>query len=138
MSDLEPRNTSTAPVPADDDNRYKAVQAKLGALARALDDAGGDLESLVRSVQQNSKEALDVAQDIANAELDPAHVELASNVGVALGGASRQVRKLQDTAQETADLTYQTRDTHSKLYAGLDELRSNRRERTPKPGFFER
>ncbi|MET9077888.1 conjugal transfer protein TraB [Streptomyces sp. NPDC004232] len=137
MSDLEPRGTGTA-VPADDDNRYKAVQAKLKALARALDDAGGDLESLVSSVKQNAKEARDVAQDVENADLDPTHVELASNVGAALSGAGQQVRTLQRTAQETADLTHQTRRTHSKLYAGLDDIRSNRRERTPKPGFFER
>ncbi|MER7841819.1 conjugal transfer protein TraB [Streptomyces sp. NPDC096040] len=139
MSDLQPSNTaSPAPVPADDDNRYKAVQAKLGALAAALDGAGSELETLVRSIKGNAQFAEDVAADIANAGLDPTHVDLASNVGVALGGAGQQVHKLQRTAQETADLAYSARTTHSKLYAGLDELRSNRREKTPKPGFFNR
>jgi DNA repair ATPase RecN len=138
MSDIVPRPAAAAPAPADGDNRFKAVQAKLASLARALDDAGLDLEALVRSTKANAGRAEDAARDIANAGLDPRFVELTSNVSVALGGAAVQVRKLQDTAQETADLTHQTRATHSKLYQGLDDLRSNRREKTPKPGFFVR
>jgi len=138
MSDIVPRAASPAPAPADGDNRFKAVQAKLASLGRALDDAGVDLEALVRSTRANAGRAEDAARDIATAGLDPRFVELTSNVSVALGGAAVQVRKLADTAQETADLTHQTRSTHSKLYRGLDELRSNRREKTPKPGFFVR
>ncbi|MFJ5646335.1 conjugal transfer protein TraB [Streptomyces sp. NPDC093223] len=141
MSDLEPRGAhppNSTPVPADDDNRYKAVQEKLGALAHALDGAGGELESLVRSIKENAQFADDVAADIAAAGLDPTHVDLATHVGAALGGAGRQVHKLQRTAQETADLAYNARSTHRRLYEGLDELRSNRREKTPKPGFFDR
>lgn len=137
-SDLAPRPSGAAPAVADGDNRYKAVQAKLDTLGRALDDAGLGLEELVRSVRKNAKRAEDAARDVANAELDPKFVELTSNVGVALGGAGVQVKKLHDTAQETADLTYETKATHSKLYGALDDLRSNRRERTPKPGFFNR
>jgi hypothetical protein len=138
MSELVPRAAAGAPAPVDGDNRYKAVQAKLAALARALDDAGQDLEALVRSTKANAKRAEDAARDIANAGLDPRFVELTSNVSVALGGAAVQVRKLQDTATETADLTHQARATHSKLYGALDDIRSNRREKTPKPGFFVR
>jgi DNA repair ATPase RecN len=137
-SDLAPSGASPVPVPADDDNRYKAVQAKLKTLASALDDAGLELEALVRSVKANAQRAQDVARDIATAGLDAKFVELTSNVSVALGGAAVQVKKLSDTAQETADLTHQTRRTHSKLYGALDDIRSNRREKTPKPGFFNR
>jgi DNA repair ATPase RecN len=135
-SDPALRGTSPVPVPADDDNRYKAVQAKLESLGRALDDAGADLAALVRSVKANTARAQDVARDIANAGLDGKFVELTSNVSVALGGAAVQVKKLHDTAQETADLTHQTRRTHSKLYGALDDIRSSRPERTPRPGFF--
>lgn len=135
-SDLVPRPSAAAPAVADGDNRYKAVQAKLDALGRALDDAGLGLEELVRSVRRNAKRAEDAARDIDNAELDPKFVELTSNVGVALGGAGVQVKKLYETAQETADLTHETKRTHSKLYGALDDIRSNRREKTPRPGFF--
>lgn len=135
-SDLAPRSSGTAPAVADGDNRYKAVQAKLDALGRALDDAGLGLEELVRSVRRNAKRAEDAARDVDNAELDPKFVELTSNVGVALGGAGVQVKKLYETAQETADLTHETKRTHSKLYGALDDIRSNRREKTPRPGFF--
>ncbi|MFC4506129.1 MULTISPECIES: conjugal transfer protein TraB [Streptomyces] len=137
-SDLAPSGASPVPAPADDDNRYKAVQAKLMTLGSALDDAGLELESLVRSVKANAERAQDVARDIATAGLDAKFVDLTSNVSVALGGAAVQVKKLADTAQETADLTHRSRRTHSKLYGALDDLRSNRREKTPKPGFFER
>ncbi|MFL4910858.1 conjugal transfer protein TraB [Streptomyces sp. MMS24-I2-30] len=137
-SDLAPSGASPVPVPADDDNRYKAVQAKLKTLASALDDAGLELEALVRSVKANAQRAQDVARDIGNAGLDAKFVELTSNVSVALGGAAVQVKKLSDTAQETANLTHQTRRTHSQLYGALDEIRSNRREKTPRPGFFNR
>ncbi|GAA2615515.1 conjugal transfer protein TraB [Streptomyces roseoviolaceus] len=137
-SDLAPRPSGAVPAPADGDNRYKAVQAKLDALGRALDDAGLGLEELVRSVHKNTQRAEDAASDVANAQLDPKFVELTNNVGVALEGAGKQVKKLHDTAQETADLTYETKRTHSKLYGALDDIRSGRRERTPKPGFFNR
>ncbi|WP_327328724.1 conjugal transfer protein TraB (plasmid) [Streptomyces sp. NBC_01210] len=137
-SDLAPRPSGAVPAPTDGDNRYKAVQAKLDTLGRALDDAGLGLEELMRSVRRNAKRAADAARDVDNAELEPTFVELTSNVGVALGGAAVQVKKLHDTAQETADLTYETKRTHSKLYGALDDIRSGRRERTPKPGFFNR
>jgi hypothetical protein len=139
MPALVPSNGSgKSAAVTDDDNRYKAVQAKLSALGRALDDAGLDLEALVRSTKANAGRANDAARDIATAGLDPRFVELTSSVSVAMGGAAVQVRKLADTAQETADLTHAARGTHSRLYQGLDELRSNRREKTPRPGFFVR
>ncbi|MFF4534249.1 conjugal transfer protein TraB [Streptomyces sp. NPDC001407] len=137
-SDLAPRTTSAAPVPADDDNRYKAVQAKLNKLAKAMDDATLDLEGLRRSMQANADHTDNVATDIANADLDPKFVALTSNVALALVGAAREVRKLSDTAQETADLTHQARRTHSTLYGALDDIRSNRPEKTPRAGFFNR
>ncbi|WP_432154748.1 conjugal transfer protein TraB [Streptomyces tricolor] len=136
-SDLAPRS-STAPAVADDDNRYKAVQAKLDKLGKAMDDAGLELEALQRSMQKNGNDAGDMAQDIAHADLDPKFVALTHNVETALVGAAREVRKLCDTAQETTSLTHQTRRTHAKLYGALDDIRSNRREKTPKPGFFNR
>ncbi|MEW2577748.1 conjugal transfer protein TraB [Streptomyces syringium] len=137
-SDPALRTGGSAPAVADGDNRYKAVQAKLDALGRALDDAGLGLEELVRSVRRNAKRAEDVARDIDNAGLDAKFVELTSNVAVALGGAGVQVKKLSDTAQETADLTHQTRRTHARLYGALDDIRSGRREKTPRPAFFNR
>jgi len=137
-SDLVPRNTSAAPAVADDDNRYKAVQAKLDKLGKAMDDATLELESLRRSMQNNADHTDGVATDIENADLDPKFVSLTANVALALIGAAREVKTLSETAQETADLTHQTRRTHAKLYSALDDIRSNRREKTPKPGFFNR
>ncbi|MFG2440858.1 conjugal transfer protein TraB [Streptomyces sp. NPDC048508] len=137
-SDLAPRQGGAAPAVADGDNRYKAVQGKLDTLGRALDDAGLGLEELVRSIRRNATRAQDAARDVDNAGLDPKFVELTSNVAVALGGAGVQVKKLSETAQETADLTHEAKRTHSTLYGALDDIRSGRRERTPRPGFFNR
>ncbi|MFD9794231.1 conjugal transfer protein TraB [Streptomyces sp. NPDC059070] len=137
-SHLAARPSGAAPAVADGDNRYKAVQAKLDKLGRALDDAGLGLEELVRRIRKNAKRAEDAARDVDNAGLDPKFVELTSNVSVALGGAGVQVKKLYETAQETASLTFETKRTHSKLYGALDDIRSNRREKTPRPGFFNR
>ncbi|MGZ2360946.1 conjugal transfer protein TraB [Streptomyces sp. 372A] len=138
MSDLVPRAAGAAPAPADSDNRYKAVQNKLSKLGKALDDAGLELESLRRSMQTNASRTNDVALDIENGDLDAKFVEMASLVSAALGGAAIEVRRLRNTAQETADLTHEAKSTHSKLYGALDDIRSNRRVRTPRPGFFNR
>lgn len=136
MSDLVRRPSGAAPAPADGDNRYKAVQAKLRRLGQALDDSTLELEGLRRSMQTNASRTEDAARDIENAGLDGKFVEMTNLVSVALGGAAIEVRLLHDTAQETADLTHETRRTHSQLYGALDDIRSNRREKTPKPGFF--
>lgn len=137
-SDLAPRPSAAAPVPADGDNRYKAVQAKLDRLGKAMDDSTLELVSLQRSMRSNATRTEDAARDIENAGLDGKFVEVTNLVAVALGGAAVEVRKLHDTAQETADLTHETKRTHSTLYGALDEIRSNRREKTPRPGFFNR
>ena len=131
---------SNAPVawPGGDDHRYKAVQGKLHALATALDDATLELEGLRRSMRTNASHTEDVAGDIENADLDRKFVEVTNLVAVALGGAAVQVKDLHDTARETADLTHETRRTHSKLYGALDDIRSNRREKSARPGFFNR
>ncbi|UXX98046.1 conjugal transfer protein TraB (plasmid) [Streptomyces sp. AD2-2] len=136
MSNSPAPAASSAPAPADGDNRYKAVQAKLTMLARSMDDADVELEGLRRSMQANATRCEGVARDIANADLDKMFVELTNNVSVALGGAAIQVRRLDDTAGEVADLAHETRRQHSELYGALDDIRSGRRVRTPKPGFF--
>ncbi|MFJ6054716.1 conjugal transfer protein TraB [Streptomyces sp. NPDC092307] len=137
-SNLAPRPSGAAPAVADGDNRYKAVQAKLNKLGKATDDATLALEGLQRSMQANADHTDDVDLVIENAGLDPKFITLISNVATALVGAAREVRKLSDTAQETADLTHETRRTHAKLYGALDDIRSNRPEKTPRPGFFNR
>ncbi|MFI8200469.1 conjugal transfer protein TraB [Streptomyces sp. NPDC085942] len=137
-SDLAPRTPGAAPAPAEGDNRYKNVQDKLAKLGTAMDDALLELEDLLRSMQKNASHNEDVARDIENAGLDGQFVEVTNLVSVALGGAAVEVKWLCDTAQETADLTHETKSAHSRLYGALDEIRSGRREKTPKPGFFNR
>ncbi|MFF3967898.1 conjugal transfer protein TraB [Streptomyces griseorubiginosus] len=138
MSDLVPHTGGVASVPADDDNRYKAVQAKLSKLGAAMDDAVLELEALRRDMKANAARTLTVAGDIEHADLDPLFVVATNEVSVALGGAAIEVKNLNDTAEEVVDLTHQAKRTHSKLYGALDDIRSNRRAKTPRPGFFNR
>ncbi|MFG2463348.1 conjugal transfer protein TraB [Streptomyces sp. NPDC048523] len=136
MSDLAPTTGSGAAAATDGDNRYKAVQQKLKALGQAMDLASNELEALLRGMRTNAQRAEGLAVDIANAELDGKFVEMTNQVSVALGGAAVEVKKLHETAQEVSGLAHVTRRTHARLYEGLDTIRSGRRERTPRPGFF--
>jgi hypothetical protein len=136
MPALVPSN-GTAAAPTDDDNRYKAVQHKLKTLSRAMDDAGTELQVLLRNMRTNANRAEDLTVDIANAELDRTHIELTNQVALALRGAEIQVRNLHETAVEVAGLAGDTQRTHARLYEALDNIRSGRKERTPKPGFFD-
>ncbi|MEV7302514.1 conjugal transfer protein TraB [Streptomyces clavifer] len=136
-SDLVPRPAAAA-APADGDNRYKSVQAKLKKLAGAMDGAVDELSALQCGMRANADRAEALAGHIAHAELDTKFVELTSTVSVALGGAAIEVRKLTETARNVAGTAHDAQRTHSQLYGPLDDVRSSRRERTPKPGFFAR
>lgn len=137
---ITPYNTgkSTAPV-ADDDNTYKAVQAKLAKLADAMDSATAGLGHIHTSMRSNADQAHTLADHIANAGLDPMFVELTQQVAHALGGAATGIQKLTATAQDTATDAHDTQATHARLYGALDEVRSSsgrNRIKTPKPGFL--
>ncbi|MDJ0385241.1 conjugal transfer protein TraB [Streptomyces sp. G-G2] len=138
MSDLAPTTGGGAAAKTDGDNRYKAVQQKLKTLATAVDLAGNELEVLLLRMRTNAQRSEGLAVDIANAELDRKFIEMTNQVSVALGGAAVEVKKLHETAQEVSGLAHDTRRTHARLYEGLDDIRSSRPERTPKPGFFAR
>ncbi|MET8615845.1 conjugal transfer protein TraB [Streptomyces misionensis] len=137
MSDLAPR-TGGAAAPTDGDNRYKAVQHKLKTLGQAMELAEGELGTLLLGMQRNADRAGELAVAIANAELDRTFVEMTNEVAIALGGAAAEVHRLHDAATEVSGLAHDARRTHARLYEGLDTVRSGRKERTPKPGFFAR
>lgn len=138
MSDLAPTTGGGAAATTDSDNRYKAVQHKLKTLGQALDMASSELEQLLRGMRMNARSAGDLAVDIANAELDRTFIEMTLQVATALGGAAVEVNKLHQTAQDVSGLAHDARRTHARLYEALDTIRSGRKERTPKPGFFAR
>ncbi|MFH9016095.1 conjugal transfer protein TraB [Streptomyces sp. NPDC017943] len=120
----------------DGDNHFKAVQQKLKALGKAMDSSKLELEALLRGMRLNAERAEGLANDIANADLDAKFVEMTNQVSLALGGAAVEVRRLHESAEEVAGLAHDTQRRHARLYEALDTIRSGRRERTPKPGFF--
>ncbi|MBY8889098.1 conjugal transfer protein TraB [Streptomyces sp. PTM05] len=132
-SDIVPYTGGAA---AAGDNRYKAVQAKLSRLGQRLDEAADDLEALRKRMKATADHTTSVGDDIEHAGLDGKFVVLTEHVAEALGGAAAQVGRLRAITQDTAGHTFQVKGSHAKLYGRLDEIRSNRREKTPKPGFF--
>ncbi|MFJ5212773.1 conjugal transfer protein TraB [Streptomyces nigra] len=137
-SDIEHHPGGSPAAPAGGDNKYKSVQQNLKTLGRAMDMAVSELTALQVRQRMNSGRSEDAAVRIAHAELDPKFVEMVNLVSVALGGAAVEVRKLNETAHEVSGLTDEARRTHARLYEALDDIRSSRPERTPKPGFFNR
>ncbi|MGW2952781.1 conjugal transfer protein TraB [Streptomyces eurythermus] len=136
MSNLARRPSLGAAVPTDGSNRYKAVQAKLKKLSKALDSATGELAALQRRMRLNADQAEKVSTQISHAQLDRKFVYMTYQVSIALGGAAFEVGRLVTTAKEVSRDVDAARSRHARLYAELDEVRSNRAERTPKPGFF--
>ncbi|SEE61394.1 hypothetical protein [Streptomyces sp. TLI_105] len=120
-----------------DDNSYKAIQAKLTRLSNALDDKAAELEVLQNRMKANAKKAQDTAQAIEHADLDPRFVELTSAVSTALGGAAVHIQRLTEDTVASASHSRVLQRSHARFYGELDEVRSNRREKTPKPGFFD-
>ncbi|MFB8030608.1 MULTISPECIES: conjugal transfer protein TraB [unclassified Streptomyces] len=138
MSSELVRRPAHAAAPSDGDNRYKTVQQNLKKFAGALDNAADELAILLVRMATNAERTETLASHIAHADLDPKFVELTNTVSVALGGAAVEVKRLQQTVQDTASTAHETQRTHLRMYERLDDVRSSRRERTPKPGFFER
>lgn len=130
--------SQSAPAPSDGDNRYKAVQHKLNTFAGAMDAATSELEQLYREMRTNGDRANASAGHIANAGVDPKFVEMTTLVSQALSGAVIEVGRLNETAHEVAGAAHEAQTTHSKLYGALDEIRSSRPEKSPRPGFLTR
>ncbi|MGW1364559.1 conjugal transfer protein TraB [Streptomyces chartreusis] len=135
-SNIARRPDGGTAAPTGADNKYKSVQQNLKTLGRAMDMAVGELDALLVRMRTNSGRSEDAAVRIANAELDKKFVGMVNHVSIALGGAAVEVRKLNETAHEVSGLTDEARRTHARLYEALDDIRSSRPERTPKPGFF--
>ncbi|WP_415939988.1 conjugal transfer protein TraB [Streptomyces sp. 039-1] len=120
----------------DGGNGYKAVQRKLKVLGDLMVAGCNELESTLRNMRANAERTEKLAAHIAHADLDPKFVEMTNQVAVALGGAAVEVQTLHAAAQEVSDLAHGAKRTHASLYEELDDVRSSRPERTPKPDFF--
>lgn len=138
MSNTPAPYTGAQAPATDGDNRYKSVQLKLKMFAQTMDQAVTDLAFLHMRMKTNAGRSEQLAAGIANADLDPAFVAMQNAMSIALGGAEVAARKVTESAREVHGLAEETRGTHSRLYQGLDDIRSSRRWRTPKPGFFAR
>ncbi|MYX48646.1 conjugal transfer protein TraB [Streptomyces sp. SID8385] len=121
-----------------DDNRYAAVQQRLKDLAATMDAVSASLLHSAKRMKQNGEEAASTADAIARADLDGAFVELTEETSSALATAHKAMKKTARSSQSLAVKAHQAQTLHQRMYQPLDEVRSGRRHRTPKPGFFSR
>ncbi|WP_214993065.1 hypothetical protein, partial [Streptomyces sp. McG5] len=121
-----------------DDNRYAAVQQRLKDLAATMDAISDSLQHSAKRMKQNGEEAASTAAAIARADLDSVFVELTEETSSALATAHKATKKTARSSQSLAGKAHQAQTLHQRMYQPLDQVRSGRRHRTPKPGFFNR
>ncbi|MFD9057545.1 conjugal transfer protein TraB [Streptomyces albidoflavus] len=121
-----------------DDNRYAAVQQRLKDLAATMDAISDSLLHSAKRMKENSEEAASTAAAIARADLDGVFVDLTEETSSALATAHKAMKKTARSSQSLAVKAHQAQTLHQRMYQPLDQVRSGRRHRTPKPGFFSR
>lgn len=131
-----PQNKALAGA-GDGENGFNGLQRKLDALTMILDAAHGDLEYLVERASTNANTASAKAVLLEAADGDPRYVEMTGDVATALVGATKAAVGLRDFGGEMAAKAATTARTHQQKYDGLHDVRSRRRTKTPKPGFFD-
>jgi len=134
MSDIIP--TGAASPARATGTGYRDVQHRLAVLAQAMDDACDAIDECIERTRRTGAEAAALTKAVAHAQLDPAHIELTGLVEEAQRSALPALRLLAECAQDVALEARNTRAAHRKMYGELDAIRTGRRERTPKPGFF--
>ena len=115
---------------------YQALQLHLGKLTAGLEECKTDLEAQRLTMQQAADRAQRLAEQIAQADLGKRHIAMTEAVAHALGEASSSGHRLTLMSQDTAAQSEHARRVHRRLYEGLDRVRSDRKEPTPRPGFF--
>ncbi|MFJ8800950.1 conjugal transfer protein TraB [Streptomyces sp. NPDC102487] len=137
MGEIEPAKSS-APASAGGDSNYNRLQQRLKGFAEDMDMAKTLLDQLSTRIRMNASRAHDVASKAADTEFDKQPVALASAVSVALGGMGVDVKRLTEQASKVFAKAADAQTTHQRLYESLHHVRSRRKERTPKPGAFNR
>ena len=120
-----------------DHNNYRAVQRKLHLFTQAMDAAGNELSVVVRRMYQHSRTVSVTADQLSDAHGDEKYVDLTNLVAQALTEAAAATARTRNAAMEAAEASKAAKDSHHDKYAALDGVRSTRRTRTPKPGFWE-
>ncbi|PRH77774.1 hypothetical protein C6N75_18490 [Streptomyces solincola] len=115
---------------------YADLQRVLLHVQAAMDDLSDDM-ALLRRIMANTAVRVDqVADAIADADVDQQFVGLTQQVAEALGSAVHHTRNLSEAGGEAAAQTAATRRMHASMYGALDQVRTGRKHKTPKPGFF--
>ncbi|GAA3384469.1 conjugal transfer protein TraB [Streptomyces racemochromogenes] len=119
-----------------DQNNYRAVQRKLHIFTQAMDAASSELSVVVRRMYQHAKTVSATADQLGDADGDEKYVDLTNLVAQALTEAAVATARTRNAAMEAAEASKAARESHRNKYAALDDVRTTRTTKTPKPGFW--
>ncbi|MFZ3476092.1 hypothetical protein ACODT4_44685 [Streptomyces sp. 2.9] len=117
-------------------NSYAGLQHKMKALALALETASDALSKIRLDMKDHAALATATATELGEADGDGKYVDLTDRVATLLGEAATQVRRTQSAADDGAAAARAVAGAHRAKYGALDEIRTSRTTKTPKPGFF--
>ncbi|RZD62889.1 conjugal transfer protein TraB [Streptomyces albidoflavus] len=115
---------------------YSSVQRQLRILAKDMDNAAEDLAVMRRSMKADAGYATITAQELGEADGSDHYVELTVEVSSQLDEAVTEVRAVQGAAEDGASAARAAARVHRRKYSELHEIRTARKGKTPKPGFF--
>lgn len=130
-------SSDLVPTKTDGDYTYNGVQTKLRNFAQAMDTALAILDERRSRMRLNAAKALLLSGFIHNADVDTQFIALTIAAGENLGDADRDMSALREFAQDAGEQARAIRRRHRRLYGPIDEVRSGRTIKTPKPSFFE-
>ncbi|WP_327419658.1 conjugal transfer protein TraB [Streptomyces sp. NBC_01233] len=118
------------------DNSYAGLQRKLKTFAVALETASEALGKIQKDMRDHASLATATATQLGEAGGDERYVDLTDTVATLLGEAATQTQRTKSAADTGAAAARAAADTHRAKYGALDEIRTSRTTKTPKPGFF--
>lgn len=118
-------------------NDYASLQRKLRLFAAAMDAGCEALAKVQLDMKLKASLASVRAQQLDDADGDEKYVDLTSSVSTMLSGAAVATQRTRAAGEEAARAARHAAAAHRAKYGGLHGIRSSRKTKTPKPGFFE-
>ena len=135
MGEITPA-ASGAPASAGGQSKYRATQQKLKAITQDMDQFKRLMEQLQQRIEAAAERAKSASARAHDSEFDAIPVGLATAVAIALRGMGQDAGIIVQMSGKVTGKADEAQRTHQRLYERLDNVRSRRTARTPKPGAF--
>ncbi|MFH8620135.1 hypothetical protein ACH4E8_34345 [Streptomyces sp. NPDC017979] len=119
------------------DTSYTTLQRTLRTIAAAMENACDALADVQAVMKGNALFAAETAGLLDDADGDARYVEMTSAISTLLWGVVIDTRQTRDAAADVGSTAQEAAARHKSKYGPLDELRTTRSTKTPKPGFFD-